>query len=704
MTRFPTRRSLLRTAGLTVAGGVAGCQRLTGLFPESRRTDARQSTAGPITGTVADTDGNPVADASVAALDETGAEIAIESTDDSGGFRLDATRPVWLRARGPGFIERVVAGQPGTSVSMTLVSSAGTAALTFGGDVMFGRRFYEESSDSLAPHHHIQQGQRQAGHDAVLQPISPVLSSADITSVNLESPLTTSSLRHPTKTYTFTSHPVAAQSLADAGVDYLALGNNHVFDALATGLTDTTAELDAAALNYSGAGTDTESAWEPAMTEVSGIDIAMLSCSDIVGESYDLHWSADQAEGRPTTVTIDEEPLIIPAGVGTAEATADRIRSRVQAATDVADIVVIQIHGGSQDSRQPTERMVTLTEAAVDAGADLVVNHHPHVIGGIEQRNGTVIAWSLGNLIFDQTLWKTFPSYLLTAYVTADGVIRTVINPLLLEGYIPYGVVGKPARYIQNLTGSLSSDSVRRTDTGIAHGEGATLPTTTTTTFEEAGIYEQHTGWVTGVNNGTIRLGRDRLPTGRFESNDIDATGHDGTLWRFSRNPRASGPNFGSGGSGGVRLRRIAGNSANVILSNRRRIPINRELTFIADYLTDAQAGFTLDITWYPDTDSSAVDRNSWTLSSTGGVWDRISQSVTPPDEATHMNLLFVLTPPNTGRRTAYIDQVRLIEWADEETTAGRAFDHFEISDTATVEFSVPASETGDDWRRLNQL
>ena len=54
MTRYPTRRSLLRSAGLTVAAGVAGCQRLVDLFPESRRTDASQSTAGPITGTVAD--------------------------------------------------------------------------------------------------------------------------------------------------------------------------------------------------------------------------------------------------------------------------------------------------------------------------------------------------------------------------------------------------------------------------------------------------------------------------------------------------------------------------------------------------------------------------------------------------------------------------------------------------------------------------
>jgi len=127
-------------------------------------------------------------------------------------------------------------------------------------------------------------------------------------------------------------------------------------------------------------------------------------------------------------------------------------------------------------------------------------------------------------------------------------------------------------------------------------------------------------------------------------------------------------------------------------------------MTFMANYLSDAQAGFTLDIAWYPDTDSSAVDSNSWALSSTGGGWDHISQSVTPPDGATHMNLLFVLNPPNTGRRTAYIDQVRLIEWADEETTAGRAFDHFEVPDTATVEFSVPASSTGDDWRRLNQI
>lgn len=702
MSGGPTRRSLLQSAGLAATAGLAGCQRLVGLFPESRRGTAPQSTGGPITGSVTDTDGTAVRDASVAAIDGAGDQRAVATTDDDGAFSLPVSRPVWVSVRATGFKQRTVAARPGQSVDVVVVEEAGTAALSFGGDVMFGRRFYREPTDNLAPHHRIRPAQRRDDHERVVTPISPLLSSADITSVNLESPLTTTSVRHPNKTYTFTSHPVAAEALADAGVSYAALGNNHAFDALGPGLDDTTGTLDDAGIAHSGAGRSPEAAWDPVTETVSGVTVAMLSCSDIVGIGDDPHWSADRAEGRPRTVTVDGTEYEVPVGAGVAEATADRLHERVASAADDADVVVVQIHGGTQYRRRPTERMVGLTDAAIAAGADLVVNHHPHVVGGIERRNGAVVAWSMGNLVFDQTVWETFPSYLLTAYVTTEGVVRTVADPLLVEGFVPYGVVGKPNRLLRHRTAGRSGAAVRLTDTGVALGRGNPAPSRTTRTLDAPGLYERRSGSVASAPP-SVTLGRDLLPTGTFESDDIDDTGHDGTLWRYSRSPSASAPAFGVDGSGGVMLRRIAGNSKNVLLSNRRRIPISgRPLTLLARYLTDVEAGCSLEVAWYPDRRNPSLERESWSLTDSGSQWTLHRQSLTPPDGASHVNVLFVMSAPNTGRRTAYLDDIRLVEWADEATGGGPEFGFLRAAERATVEFSDPARGDGVDWRRVD--
>lgn len=542
MTDRLSRRALLRGAGLAGAAGLAGCQRLAAVFPESKRRNTPQSTDDSVTGTVTDPDGAPIADASVVALDGTAAEIAATTTGADGGFSLSVSRPVWLRARRSGFTERTLAAEPGRSVDVVLMPDDGTAALTFGGDVMFGRRFYSPATDRLAPHHRIRPEQRRRDHERVLAPVEPLLQSADITSVNLESPLTTSPVRHPEKTYSFISHPVAGEVLAEAGVDYAALGNNHAFDALTPGLEATTERLDEAGIRHSGAGLTTQRAWEPATMEAAGLTVAMVSCCDIVGSDlYDLHWSADDGANRPTTVSADGESVTVPEGAGVAEAGVDSVASRVAAATDTADVVVVQIHGGVQYRRRPTDRMAALTDAAVAAGADLVVNHHPHVVGGIERRDGAVVAWTLGNFVFDQTVWETFPSYLLTAYVTAEGAARVVADPLLLDGFVPHGVVGKPNRVLRHRTAARSGAEARATDTGVALGRGTAAPAKQTATLDRTGLYERREGWVTDIAEGDATLGRALFPTGSFESTDIDDTGYDGTLWRFNRTPPDAG-------------------------------------------------------------------------------------------------------------------------------------------------------------------
>lgn len=697
-----TRRAVLGGVA-AAAGGLAGCSALADVFPEAGEgRGGPQATGGPVSGRVVDTDGDPIADASVAAVVRGGRRVAETTTNADGSFSLSTQRPVWVRATAAGYTERVVAGAPARQKTVVLVSAAGTATLAFGGDVMFGRRFTRPSSDHLNPRHYIRPDHRRADLEHVLSYVSPLLAAADLTSINLESPLTTTAARHPAKTHTFTSYPVAAAVLAEAGIDYAALGNNHAFDALDSGLGDTTSALDAAGVAHSGAGPSSADAWAPAVLERGGLTVAMVSCTTIVGDQYDLHWSADRTRDRPIAVTTDAGTGTVPPGAGVAEAAPDRLRERVRVAADEADVVVVQIHGGVQYQPTPTDEMRTLTDTAVGAGADLVVNHHPHVTGGIERRDGAVVAWSLGNLAFDQKLWPTFPSYLLRATVTAEGVARVVADPLLLEGYVPKGVVAKPNRFVAHRTAGLSADAVRLTDSGLALGAGTTPPETTTTTLPGDGaIYARRRGWVRDITDGTARLGRDLLPTGTFESVDIDGAGHDGALWRFSRSPPAVAPSFGVDGSGGVRLHRIADNSANVIVSNSRRIPVEGPTTLAFRYRTAAATGLSLELAWYGDTDGSAFTRRPVALDSTGDQWTLVTRDIDPPEDATHLNVVVSLQPPNGGRRTAHLDDFRLIAWAPPDVTSGPEYDHLRVESDATVAGAAPARTDGFDWRAI---
>lgn len=704
MERPFSRRDLLGAAGTGLLGGLAGCSAVADLFPESASVDpAQQSRASGLAGRLLRPDGDPVPEGTVRALGRGGDRLAETTTGSDGRFTLEVSRPVWVHADADGHRPAVRAGRPGDDHTLVLPPRTGTAVLRFGGDVMFGRRFYEDVEDYLNPHFRIRPEQLARDHRRILSPIAPLLRAADLTSVNLETPLTTSDWRHPTKQFTFASHPRAGSALAEAGVDYAALGNNHAFDALQPGLEETRWTLDDAGIAFSGAGMSSEEAWDPALVDAGDLTVALLSCATVVGANLEVDWSADRASGTQHTVREDGETISFSDAVGVAEASAGRLADRVGAADDAADVVVVQIHGGVPYQPTPTDRIRSLAEAAASAGADLVVNHHPHVVGGLERLGSTVVAWSLGNLVFDQTVWESFPSYLFTAYVTADGVFRAHVDPMLLEGYVPTGVVGKPERWVTRLTAGRSGPSVAVTDRGLVDvGRERAVRTETRTLTGSGDVFAREAGWVAGVEAGTVTLGRDLLPTGTFESVDVDGEGYDAPLWRFGRDRAGSRPEFGYDG-GGFRLRRLDSNSSRLILSNRRRIPVSGPLRLTGLYRTGAESGVDVVVNWYPNNRTSEVGRERWPLPATGEEWARLERRLDPPDLATHLNLFVRVSPPTSGTRIVDVDDLRLIEWANEGTAGGRQYDHLRVGSEATVRFGVASRRDREiEWSRLS--
>ncbi|SEO80156.1 Poly-gamma-glutamate biosynthesis protein CapA/YwtB (capsule formation), metallophosphatase superfamily [Halogranum amylolyticum] len=612
-----SRGEFVRLSSLGVTAGLAGCgeQRSddSATTPSGTET-ATSSRLGPsvVEGRVLRTTGDPLDGATVSATVRGSETIAQTTTNERGAFTLETGgERVWVQVSESAHVGRTVAAAPDTPLRVELTPREGTVSMSFGGDVMFGRRFYEENDDSLSQRFRIDSLERRADHKEILSYVRPLLQQADVTSVNLETALTTTEWRHPNKKYSFVSDPAAAPALVDAGVDYVALGNNHVFDALTPGFTETEQTLDSADLAYSGAGQSSEQAWKPAYLEREGLTVGMLSCTTVTGSQYTVDWSADSdrsIEHSLSRSTDDgaTETLQFSGDVGAAEATADRLETAVRETARNADVTVVQIHGGSEYQRTPTETVRDLTETASAAGADLVVNHHPHVTGGLEFYDSTLVAWSLGNLVFDQNLWETFQSYLLTVHVTESGVRRAYLDPLLVEGYVPKGVVAEPGLAQLRRTAALSSDEFdlgrstfqyrrdaehdRRTDQRTVEGDGT--------------ILARESGWARSVVDGAdeIELGVDLLPTGDFDDPDVDERRYEGPLWRFGRGDDASGRGVGRDGSGGVRLTREAGDEQRAILSPIDRIPIDGPLTLTGQYQYGSSEGLELLWRWYEST------------------------------------------------------------------------------------------------------
>ncbi len=207
----------------------------------------------------------------------------------------------------------------------------------------------------------------------------------DIGLANLEGALTERGEPWP-KGYNFRTPPRFASGLSAARFRVVTLANNHTLDYGQIGLLDTLAALDAAHVRHVGAGVDAASAHAPVIVEVNGLRVAFLGyvATPDEGGGFSIGaWAAG------------------PATPGLALGTPDAIATDVAAARQLADFVIVAVHAGDEYRTAPNATQRALAQAALDAGADAYIGAHAHVVQPIELRGGKLIAWGLGNFIFD---------------------------------------------------------------------------------------------------------------------------------------------------------------------------------------------------------------------------------------------------------------------------------------------------------------
>lgn len=220
---------------------------------------------------------------------------------------------------------------------------------------------------------------RALGYDYPFVHVGPVLRQAHIVIGNLEGPLTTRGQPERDKKYLFRSPPdKVVPALKAAGFTAFTVANNHMLDYGADGLADTFAALDAAGVHWVGAGIDLAAARRPVFMRVNGCTVALL------GYSLTLPGNFFAGAGK----------------AGTAFGHEQHVRTDVAQARKQADIVLVSFHWGQEGKTALRDYQKRLGHAAIDAGADAVLGHHPHILQGIEHYKRGVIFYSLGNFVF----------------------------------------------------------------------------------------------------------------------------------------------------------------------------------------------------------------------------------------------------------------------------------------------------------------
>ena len=322
----------------------------------------------------------------------------------------------------------------------------GRRLMLFAGDAMLSRRYFKPlpGEPVLVRQDHVASDSR-----ALLQHVKPYIDLADFASVNLETQLSEKPLtdRLP-KSVTFYSPPELAAALKWAGFDYAALGNNHMFDYQDEGLRATFKALERSGLLYSGGGFDGDSAREPAMAEFGGVNHALLSYVGWPG-TFSPSQAAEKNKGG--------------AALGDYVAIAKDLRTIPEDST-----AIVQLHAGLEYSAHPAmSEQTTLRQAVVD-GADLVLGHHAHVLQGFEIYQDRLIAYSLGNFLFDQYHYTTQLAMLLFVWMDDDRLHRAEVVPMHLNGYVPTPAIGAMRYSILHRLARLSdSASVCMRQTGL---------------------------------------------------------------------------------------------------------------------------------------------------------------------------------------------------------------------------------------------
>lgn len=253
---------------------------------------------------------------------------------------------------------------------------------------------------------HVLGAYRKAGNigGVVDSGFRQVIDGSDIFMANEEFPFSSRGTAAADKQFTFRLPPEHVSMFQELGIDIVTLANNHALDFGTDALLDTCSTLDDAGILRVGAGANLEEAKKPVFMEAKGRRIGFLGASRVIPEGS---WNAT-SKGPGMLTTYDPSLLL----------------EEIKKAREVCDYLVVYVHWGIERDERPQEYQRTLGQQYIDAGADLVIGSHPHVLQGLEYYKGRPIVYSLGNFVFGSSIPKT--ALLTVEWDGEDALLRLV--------------------------------------------------------------------------------------------------------------------------------------------------------------------------------------------------------------------------------------------------------------------------------------
>ncbi len=323
--------------------------------------------------------------------------------------------------------------------------------------------------------------------------IAPYIGSSAIAFANCEWPLADRGQPWPGKAgRVVKSLPELVTTYTIPGFNVVCLANNHLMNFGDEGMMQTIEVLDRAGIAHCGGGRNMEEAHRPAIVTWGGLKFAFLSYTSVftpgmeatenrtgmaaikIESNYRIPTRLHEVPGNPLTCDTKARPAHL-----------ERMKSDIANAKKISDVVVVSMHWGvSMGHQHLIGYQVDVGHAAIDAGADLVVGHHPHTIQPIEIYKGKTIAYSLAHCGFDMKS-HTFAeeSIVLEMELTATGLGRTLVrpvaNPIRRPRIVDLNEGASTIEWLRRLSRPHGTTFIDEGDAVVAQYDSALIPTET---------------------------------------------------------------------------------------------------------------------------------------------------------------------------------------------------------------------------------
>ena len=274
----------------------------------------------------------------------------------------------------------------------------GPAVLAFTGDVNFADDWYNM----------LHYAKTAGIEDCFGESLLAEMRAADVLLCNNEFVFSDRGSPMPGKQFTFRAKTANVSMWQQLGADIVGLANNHCFDYGEDAFLDTLSTLQGANIPYVGAGKNLEEAMQPQFFLVGGMKIGYVACTR--AEKYIL--TPEAGETSPGVLRCYDPELAVQA---------------IQTASEQCDYLVVYVHWGTEGSTVLEQAQTDLATRFTEAGADLIVGAHPHILQGAGWRKDTPVLYSLGNFWFNM---ETLDSALLKVTVSEPGAAGATVQLL----------------------------------------------------------------------------------------------------------------------------------------------------------------------------------------------------------------------------------------------------------------------------------